>query len=187
MGGKRKELNPADGLLLGCFALLRHAPSPAAIFCPAGENLDAPTSQFYALYMLKRGFIRGFVVGHVSTQRRFKSTLKGNTMATANFKFAAIQLAVTSDKSKTLDHAREKIREAAKNGAQVISLPVRPAILFFRFNGIKGQNAYLKNICYLGPCLNRFLEASILYLPFFSLLIGMFQLPVWNKVFSCIL
>lgn len=52
--------------------------------------------------------------------------------ATANFKFAAIQLAVTADKSKTLDHARQLIRDAASQGAQIVSLPVR-LILCLRF------------------------------------------------------
>lgn len=48
-----------------------------------------------------------------------------SSTASGPFKFAAIQLAVTADKDKTLQHAREKIREAAKNGAKVVALPVR--------------------------------------------------------------
>jgi hypothetical protein len=41
------------------------------------------------------------------------------------FKIALIQLSVGADKSKNLIHAREKILEAAKNGANVVVLPVR--------------------------------------------------------------
>ncbi|KAK5069284.1 Omega-amidase nit3 [Lithohypha guttulata] len=40
-----------------------------------------------------------------------------------NFKLGCIQLAAGSDKQKNLSHAREKILEAAKAGAQVIVLP----------------------------------------------------------------
>lgn len=39
------------------------------------------------------------------------------------FKFAAVQLAVTSDKAKNLTNAESMIRKASENGAQVISLP----------------------------------------------------------------
>jgi omega-amidase len=39
------------------------------------------------------------------------------------FKFAGIQLSVTADKERNINHAREKIIEASQNGAKVISLP----------------------------------------------------------------
>lgn len=42
----------------------------------------------------------------------------------STFKFAAIQLAVTADKDSNLKNAADKIKEAASNGAKVISLPV---------------------------------------------------------------
>jgi len=45
-------------------------------------------------------------------------------MSTNTFKFAAIQLAVTADKESNLKNAADKIKEAASNGAKVISLPV---------------------------------------------------------------
>lgn len=41
------------------------------------------------------------------------------------FKLALVQLGnVTADKTKNLAHTREKILEAAKNGANVVVLPV---------------------------------------------------------------
>jgi len=40
-----------------------------------------------------------------------------------SFKFAGIQLAVTSDKAKNISLATEKIAEAVQNGAKVIALP----------------------------------------------------------------
>lgn len=40
------------------------------------------------------------------------------------FKFAAIQLQVGSNKLENLQRAKNKIKEAAENGAHVISLPV---------------------------------------------------------------
>jgi len=46
------------------------------------------------------------------------------SMATQkSFKFAGIQLMVSDDKAKNLENAREKIQEAAKNGAKLIALP----------------------------------------------------------------
>lgn len=41
------------------------------------------------------------------------------------FKLALVQIGAEADKSKNLNHAREKIMEASKNGAQVVVLPVR--------------------------------------------------------------
>lgn len=40
------------------------------------------------------------------------------------FKFAAIQMKCTSDKLANLEHAYQLIKEAATNGAHLISLPV---------------------------------------------------------------
>lgn len=40
------------------------------------------------------------------------------------FKLALIQLGGGADKAKNLSHAREKILEAAHNGANVVVLPV---------------------------------------------------------------
>lgn len=46
-----------------------------------------------------------------------------STLLKKNFKIGLIQLASGADKTKNLAHARDKIREAAKAGAQVIVLP----------------------------------------------------------------
>lgn len=40
------------------------------------------------------------------------------------FKLALVQIGAGADKAKNLSHAREKIMEASKNGAQVVVLPV---------------------------------------------------------------
>jgi predicted amidohydrolase len=47
-------------------------------------------------------------------------------MADTSFKFAGIQMKVGTDKEKNLENARKNIEIAAKNGAKVVSLPVRP-------------------------------------------------------------
>lgn len=44
------------------------------------------------------------------------------------FKLALIQLAVTSNKADNLKHARNRVLEASKNGANVVVLPVRCAL-----------------------------------------------------------
>jgi len=44
-------------------------------------------------------------------------------MMHTGFKFAGLQLAVTADKTQNIKLAKDKIIEAAKNGAKVISLP----------------------------------------------------------------
>jgi predicted amidohydrolase len=46
------------------------------------------------------------------------------------FKLALIQLAVTSNKANNLKHARERVLEASKNGANVVVLPVSCACRF---------------------------------------------------------
>jgi hypothetical protein len=43
---------------------------------------------------------------------------------TTSFKFAGIQLAVTADKEQNLSNARERIKEAVGQGAQIVALPV---------------------------------------------------------------
>jgi predicted amidohydrolase len=49
------------------------------------------------------------------------------------FKLALIQLGnVGADKTKNLVHTREKILEAAKNGAKVVVLPVSLLYYFYR-------------------------------------------------------
>jgi predicted amidohydrolase len=40
------------------------------------------------------------------------------------FKLALVQIGAGADKSKNLSHARDKIIEASKNGAQIVVLPV---------------------------------------------------------------
>ena len=52
------------------------------------------------------------------------STTKFQMSTNSTFKFAAIQLAVTAAKDNNLKNAADKIKEAAINGAKVISLPV---------------------------------------------------------------
>ncbi|CAG8537043.1 23503_t:CDS:10 [Cetraspora pellucida] len=59
-----------------------------------------------------------------------------------SFKIACIQLAVSSDKSKNLTNAKNKILEASKNGAKIICLPEC-------FNSLYGTNyfsQYAENI-----------------------------------------
>ncbi|PRP77423.1 hypothetical protein PROFUN_14276 [Planoprotostelium fungivorum] len=46
-----------------------------------------------------------------------------STTSTKSFRFAGIQLHVTSDKEVNLRHAVEKVKEASKNGARVVCLP----------------------------------------------------------------
>lgn len=75
----------------------------------------------------------------------------------SKFKLALIQLLGSPDKQANLERARGKILEAARHGAQVVVLPVT-------------QN----------PCL------LLLLLPMRSLryIQGMFQLALWNQLFS---
>lgn len=58
------------------------------------------------------------------------STTKFQMSTNNTFKFAAIQLAVTADKGHNLKNAADKIKEAASNGAKVISLPVSSKHIF---------------------------------------------------------
>jgi hypothetical protein len=57
-------------------------------------------------------------------QAGFLSHFRLMSTNNSKFKFAGIQLLVGSDKQKNLDNAKSKIEEAAKNGANVVSLPV---------------------------------------------------------------
>jgi omega-amidase len=57
------------------------------------------------------------------SQKLLFSTTKFQMSTNSTFKFAAIQLAVTADKDNNLKNAADKIKEAASNGAKVISLP----------------------------------------------------------------
>ncbi|CAG8440544.1 6147_t:CDS:10 [Scutellospora calospora] len=59
-----------------------------------------------------------------------------------SFKIACIQLAVSSDKSKNLINAKNKILEASKNGAKIICLPE----CFNSLYGVKYFDQYAENI-----------------------------------------
>lgn len=70
-------------------------------------------------------------------------------MSTNNtFKFAAIQLAVTADKDHNLKNAADKIKEAASNGAKVVSLPVSFLVVFID-NYSRQIINYLYNVIWL--------------------------------------
>lgn len=74
------------------------------------------------------------------------------------FKLALVQLGgVGADKSKNLAHTREKIFEAAKNGANVVVLPV---------SNLREETRVLLLMTCNG--------------------IGMFQFTLWNQVFPTI-
>ena len=42
----------------------------------------------------------------------------------SEFRIALVQLAVTSNKAQNLLRAKDKIKEAASNGAKIVALPV---------------------------------------------------------------
>ncbi len=62
----------------------------------------------------------------LSIQKSLRRNRCYSTMMTSfeNLKFAGIQLNVTADKSTNLKNASDKIKEAVKHGAQIVSLPV---------------------------------------------------------------
>lgn len=51
----------------------------------------------------------------------------------SEFRIALVQLAVTSNKAQNLLRAKDKIKEAASNGAKIIALPVGFAFTLERF------------------------------------------------------
>jgi hypothetical protein len=52
-----------------------------------------------------------------------------NNQTSTSFKFAAIQLLVSDSKLENLELAKQKIKEAAANGAKVVSLPVSVCVI----------------------------------------------------------
>jgi hypothetical protein len=70
-----------------------------------------------------------FMIGAIT--KRFIPTLSvlsrpmSVTVQGSRFKLALVQLAVTGDKEKNLKHARDKVLEASKNGANIVVLPVQ--------------------------------------------------------------
>lgn len=65
-----------------------------------------------------------YIRPHQGVRRRFSNSVQSGPQMSTTFKFAGIQLAVTSDKEKNLENAKSLIDEAVKNGAQVVALPV---------------------------------------------------------------
>jgi omega-amidase len=65
-----------------------------------------------------------------SNEEEEHNTAQHSTMSSSvpvrtirQFKFAAVQLRVTSDKEANLSHVRRVVREAAQSGASVVALP----------------------------------------------------------------
>ena len=57
------------------------------------------------------------------------------------FRLAMVQLAVGADKMANLKRAEGLVREAASNGAQIVSLPVSVALVSIKlYSGILGYN-----------------------------------------------
>lgn len=72
-----------------------------------------------------------------SPSRYYYSSMSKDTKR--SFKFAAIQLKVTDNKSINLKSATEKIKEASLNGAKVVALPV----FIYIFISLKKNQHYL--------------------------------------------
>ena len=53
-----------------------------------------------------------------------RKTLLSMATQASVFRVALVQLAVGADKATNLSRATEKVREASKNGANVVALPV---------------------------------------------------------------
>ncbi len=111
-----------------CLCLMRRKGISKNI--PLEPESQRPLSllQPFGLQQKKWMFVRikhnPFVAKKTSFGFRASSTLKMESTVPSSFKFAGIQLLVGEDKAKNLENARQKIEEAAKNGAQMISLPV---------------------------------------------------------------
>lgn len=58
-------------------------------------------------------------------QRQVRNMTSSILAPASKFKLALIQLATSSDKQTNLQRARDKVLEAAKNGANVVVLPVK--------------------------------------------------------------
>ena len=82
---------------------LQHLPQ----VCQVGHTIDR--SQ---MYIFRESFSS---LTHISTL---------HTAGLCSFRLALVQLAVGADKATNLQRASQKIKEAARNGAKVVALPV---------------------------------------------------------------
>jgi hypothetical protein len=91
-----------------------------SIFGPFGSQHTGSKVNFMFPTITKR-----FIPSFSALSRPMSVQVRGSP-----FKLALIQLAVTSNKANNLKHARERVLEASKNGANVVVLPVSCACRF---------------------------------------------------------